>query len=141
MKETKNASLGDKSVAMKKYSKNKPGVPITKQNATLEQKVEVLKWYHANGKNQKKTADHFRAKWPELNMQQPCIYDWLKVESKIMGKWTHTGSSGTHLCKTKWICQTQHPEITEMLELWVSKAMMEKFSSQEKCFARSGFNL
>ncbi|KAJ3735641.1 hypothetical protein DFJ43DRAFT_990794, partial [Lentinula guzmanii] len=23
----------------------------------------------------------------------------------------------------KWLCQTQHPEVSEMLELWVVKAM------------------
>ena len=25
----------------------------------------------------------------------------------------------------KWACQTQHPEVTEMMELWVLKAMAE----------------
>jgi hypothetical protein len=26
----------------------------------------------------------------------------------------------------KWACQTQHPEVTEMMDLWVSKAMWDK---------------
>ena len=26
----------------------------------------------------------------------------------------------------KWVQQTQHPEVTEMLDLWVSKAMADK---------------
>ena len=38
-----------------------------KENATLAQRIEVLDWHHANGKNQSETARHFGAKY--LNLQ------------------------------------------------------------------------
>jgi ubiquitin-protein ligase len=37
-----------------------------KENATLQQHIEILNWYHWNGKNQSKTAKHFDAIYPNL---------------------------------------------------------------------------
>lgn len=66
-------------------------------NATLAQKIEVLDWFHANGKNQSQTARYFESCFPKLVIKQPLVSAWIR--------------------------QTQHPEVTEMLELWVGKAM------------------
>jgi len=53
-----------------------------KENVMLEQKIEILKWYHVNGKNQMKTANHFDQKYPNLKLQQHHISKWLKQEPK-----------------------------------------------------------
>jgi len=88
----------------------------------LKQKIEILKWYHANGKNQTKTADHFDQKYPNLKLQQHHVSKWLKEEPKYQEQWEQ--SSGAHSCKAKQIHQTTHPEVTEMLELWITMAMV-----------------
>jgi hypothetical protein len=90
-----------------------------KENATLAQHIEILDWYHDNGKNQSKTAKHFDSIYPNLKMKQPLVSAWVKDEAKWWEEWAH--SNGGH--KAKQARQTQHPEVTEMMELWVSKAM------------------
>jgi Fe-S cluster assembly scaffold protein SufB len=92
-----------------------------KENATLEQRIEILDWHHANGKNQSKTAKHFNTIYPNLQLKQPRISNWCKNEEKWREEYE---TSSAH--SAKWICQTQHPQITKMLDLWVSKAMADK---------------
>ncbi len=46
-----------------------------KKVATVAQKIEALNWYHANGKNQTKTAKYFNEKWPDLELKQPKVSD------------------------------------------------------------------
>ena len=47
--------------------KDMPKLAFTrKENATLEQRIEILNWHHANGKNQQKTAKHFDVIFPNL---------------------------------------------------------------------------
>lgn len=93
-----------------------------KENATLDQRIEILDWYHANGKNQSKTAKHFDLIYPNLKIKQPLVSAWVKEEAKWREEWACT-SGRTHVAKR--ICQTQHPEVTEMLDLWVSRAMAD----------------
>ena len=56
---------------------------LSRKVATVAQKVEVIEWYHANGRNQSKMAKHFDAKWPELGVKQPKVSDWVKKEKDI----------------------------------------------------------
>jgi hypothetical protein len=108
-----------------KVSSNKKHVaPVftKKENATLDQRIEILNWYHANGENQSKTAKHFNLIYPNLKIKQPLVSAWVKEEAKWQEEWAHA-SGQTHV--TKWVCQTQHPDVTEMLDLWVSKAMAD----------------
>ena len=51
-------------------------------NAALAQRIEILDWHHANGKNQSKTAKHFSAVYPGLSLKQPRVSAWLRDESK-----------------------------------------------------------
>jgi hypothetical protein len=102
--------------------KQKPAF-TRKENATLGQRIEILDWHYANGANQSKTAKHFDAIYPNLQLKQPRVSAWCKNE----GKWRQEyeiGTSSGHSAKR--ICQTQHPEVTEMLDLWISKAMADK---------------
>ena len=93
-----------------------------KENATLEQRIEILNWHHANGKNQQKTAKHFDVIFPNLWLKQPRISTWCKNEEKW---WEEYELSMGSARSGKRVCQTQHPEVTEMLDLWVSKAMAD----------------
>ncbi|KAI6100055.1 hypothetical protein EV401DRAFT_1894652 [Pisolithus croceorrhizus] len=61
---------------------NPPAKFHKKENATLVQRIEILDWYHANGKNQKCTAAHFDKIYPSLHLKQPRISVWLKDETK-----------------------------------------------------------
>ena len=94
-----------------------------KENVTLAQRIEILDWYYKNGKNQSKTAKHFNSIYPNLKMMQPLVSAWVKDEPKWQEEWEH--SNCDRGSKTKWAHQTQHPEVTKMMELWVSKAMAE----------------
>ena len=89
----------------------------------LAQRIEILDWYHANGKNQSKTAKHFNTIYPNLKIKQPLVSAWVKEEAKWQEEWEHTDAEVT--CMGKRACQTQHPEVTEMMDLWVSKAMSD----------------
>lgn len=95
--------------------------PLKKENATLQQRIEILDWCHANGKNQSATAKHFNKKYPNLHIKQPLISKWLKNEEHWREQWADIGGEKTR--QAKRIRQTLHPEVTEMMELWVSKAM------------------
>ncbi len=93
-----------------------------KENATLGQRIEILDWYHTNGRNQSKTAKHFDSIYPNLRLKQPRISAWVKQEVV----WRAEYEESTAMARAaKRICQTQHPEVTEMLDLWVSKAMAD----------------
>ena len=62
--------------------------------------------------------------YPNLRLKQPLISKWLKNEEYWRQQWADVG--GESACKAKRIQQTLHPKITEMIELWVSKAMQAR---------------
>ena len=95
-------------------------VPSKKENAMLEQHIEILDWYHANGRNQSKTAKHFATRYPNLCIKQQLVSAWVKNEKKWQEDYEQSGSSDK---SAKRVCQTQHPEVTEMMDLWVLKAL------------------
>jgi len=86
----------------------------------LEQCIEVLDWYHANGKNQTQTAKHFNEIYPNVMIKQPLISSWIKNEDKWQEEWA---SSEAWSRTAKRARQTQHPEITQMMDQWVSEMM------------------
>jgi len=87
----------------------------------LAQRIEILNWYHKNGKNQSATAKHFDKKYPNLGIKQPLISKWVKNEAYWRRQLENCSRANVH--QTKRIQQTLHPEVTEMMDLWVSKAM------------------
>ncbi len=94
---------------------------MKKENATLEQRIEILDWYHKNKKNQSKTAEHFTPIYPNLQIKQPRISKWVKNEAKIREQWEQANHKSDRTAKRAR--QTEHPEVSEMMYLWVSKAM------------------
>lgn len=97
-----------------------------KENATLKQRIEILDWHHAQGPKQKqgKTAQYWDARYPNLQLKQPIISDWLKKEEKFRQQYAETLARG-HTGDAKRARQTENPEVTEMLELWIAKAMSD----------------
>lgn len=91
-----------------------------KENATLEQRIEILDWLHENDATQTETAKHFDPIYPNLKIKQPLVSAWVKLEDKLRADWANaTGQART----AKRVRQTQHPDVTEMMDLWVSEAM------------------
>ncbi|KAJ3984328.1 hypothetical protein F5890DRAFT_1592654, partial [Lentinula detonsa] len=87
-----------------------------KEVAKNWQRIEVLDWFHAHGENQSETARHFKPIYPNLRIKQPLVSNWKKWRERF-------ATEGGALVNAKQLRQTQHPEVTEMLELWVVKAM------------------
>jgi hypothetical protein len=84
-----------------------------------------LDWHHASiAKNQTKTAAHWDQIYPNLQLKQPVISAWLKEEEKWRAQWAEVESKG-QAGSSKRVKQTEHPEVNEMLELWVAKAMAD----------------
>ncbi|KAF7347008.1 DDE-domain-containing protein [Mycena venus] len=122
--------------AKRKKPDHKPVIPVGKtpgkkketapvftraEHATLAQKIEILDWYHANGQKQGATAKHWAPIYPNLRLKQPKISDWVRNEAKIRLEFSQSVSKAV-----KRMRQTQHPQVTEMLELWVEQAMRDK---------------
>ena len=95
-----------------------------KENATLSQRIEILDWHHKNGKNQMATAKHFYPIYPNLQIKQPLISSWLKSEAEWREQWAQADKQCNR--NAKRVRQTEHPEVSEMMDLWVSKAMNDK---------------
>ncbi|KAI6017368.1 hypothetical protein BKA83DRAFT_4465217 [Pisolithus microcarpus] len=92
-----------------------------KENATLAQQIEILDWYHANGKNQKQMAAHFNKIYPSLYLKQLRISVWLQDEAK----WQAEYEGNANLSRSA----------KKMLDLWVSKAMADNILLTGKTFA------
>jgi hypothetical protein len=92
-----------------------------KENATLRQRIEILDWHHKNNAKQKETATHFNAIWPNLTLKQPIISDWLRNEPKWRKQLELSNGSGSQ----KRFGQTLHPDVTDMLDLWLAKALSD----------------
>jgi hypothetical protein len=95
---------------------------VKKENMTLEQRIEILKWHKTNKAKQWETAAHFNDIWPNLKLTQPLISDWERNAEKWQKQWEQSNSSGR---SAKRVCQTQHPEVTDMMDLWIAKAMAD----------------
>ena len=83
-----------------------------------------MDWHNAGEKNQTKTAAHWDQIYPNLRLKQPIISAWLKEEEKWRAQWAEAESKG-QAGRSKRAKQTEHPEVNEMLELWVAKAMAQ----------------
>ncbi|VDB96611.1 unnamed protein product [Peniophora sp. CBMAI 1063] len=116
--------------APEKKSESTPSTPsifTRTKNASLEQRIEILDWHHTNGKNQSKTAKHFAPIYPNLCIKQPLISAWLKDETRWRQRWAESEASHNvdYAKRAKRAKQVEHPEVDEMLELWVAKAMRD----------------
>ena len=71
-----------------------------------------------------KTAHHWAPKYLNLTIKQPLISDWCKNEAKWREEWETCNGVAGHSAKHAW--QTLHPQVTEMMDLWIVKAMHDK---------------
>jgi hypothetical protein len=94
------------------------------QNATLQQRIVILNWYHAHGKNQSATERHFRCvpKYCNICFNQPLLSKWLKNEAKWHEEFKNV-TPREH--SAKCVKQTELPDVTKMMDLWVTKACNE----------------
>ena len=92
-----------------------------KENATLRQRIEILDWHKVHGKNQTRTAKHFNAVYPNLKLKQPIISAWLNEEAKWREQWENSQRVPGAL-DAKRAHQTEHPQISDMMDLWVLQA-------------------
>ena len=109
---------------MAKKAKAEENDPEKRERATLAQKIKILDWHHSHGKSQTGTAKHFTLKYPNLNLQQWKIHDWLKSEANWQAEYDEAVEAGV-CTDNKQTRQTHHPEVTDMTDLWVSKAMAD----------------
>lgn len=100
-------------------------VSTKKENATVAQRIEILTWHHKSAeKNQTKTAAHWDKIYPNLQLKQPIISSWLSDEEKWRAQFANAESKG-QAGREKRAKQTEHPDVNEMLELWIAKAMAD----------------
>ena len=97
---------------MEKVPPNK-GHPVSvftkRENATLAQCIEILNWYHANGKNRPKTAKHFSP--IHLNNQTASNFP--------MGKGRSGGKSGHRVVAgSTWQNKFVRCHIQRLLKCW-----------------------
>ena len=57
-------------------------------------------------------------------MKQPLVSSWVKDEPKWREIWDQSNCQSDRTAKRAR--QTEHPEISEMMDLWVSKAMADR---------------
>ncbi len=117
-------SITDKKSGPVKRSKPSD-TSLSRSHATVAQKVEVLDWYHANGKNQSKTAKYFNLKWPELDVKQPKVWDWIKKEAAIRELYLKNPAVAS---TTRRVNLIKHEEVDEALSLWVCQALEDKIT-------------
>ena len=91
-----------------------------KETATYAQRIEILDWYHANKQSQVKTAQHFSTIYPNIKLTQPRVSDWLGNEARWRADAERYSGSASRM---KRVRQTEHPEITEMMEIWITQAL------------------
>lgn len=70
------------------------------------EKQEVIKWYHANGKNQTATSDHFEALPGYEKLNQSTVSHWVADDAQIREL----------VAETKRVC---HPEFENFLMAWL----------------------
>ncbi|KAF8263690.1 hypothetical protein EI94DRAFT_1703821 [Lactarius quietus] len=113
-----------------KKRKNKPAGSLTpipkwntgkKQNADLKVCIRILQWHEEHGQNQSATAKHFTPIYPNIAIKQPLISQWWKDQEKWREEWAKSSSQMDRTAKC--MQQTAHREVTEMMDLWVAKAM------------------
>lgn len=100
-----------------------------KENATTAQRVEILDWMKKNNEiSQTRVAAHWNKIYPNLQLTQPTISSWKSSEEKWRRQFDEEKSKG-HGARSKRVKQVQHPEVDEMLELWITKALGDGVAS------------
>jgi hypothetical protein len=86
------------------------------------EKLEVLDWYHANGRNQKATAAHFQQRLRYGKLNQGTVSRWVAAEAKIRAAANGCAKSatcdGVHATREKSL---KHPELEKCLALWLEQ--------------------
>ncbi|GMF17240.1 unnamed protein product [Phytophthora lilii] len=98
---------------------------------TPNEKLKVLDWHHANGRNQKATATHFRALPQYEKLSQGTVSRWLAAEAKIRQEANGSKSVTSDKTREKSL---KHPLLEKCLTLWLeqlSAAQRARLSGRE----------
>ncbi|CAH7669958.1 hypothetical protein PPACK8108_LOCUS4621 [Phakopsora pachyrhizi] len=118
-----NSALSIQSSAEKEKRRN--------HSSTYQTKLEILNWYHANGKNQSRTAQFFSKKYPDLNIKQPLISSWLKFEDQIRFKARLNHDKGISKPggrdgEVRRMRERLYPKINQLLKEWLHHLLLIK---------------
>ncbi|KAI0993780.1 hypothetical protein K3495_g14404 [Podosphaera aphanis] len=105
-------------VMHKLYNENSPPAKrrrLTKPNATLSQKIEVVDYIKTKKVSQTKAAKNFGGKWPELQIKLPLISSWMTQKASLKEKF-----AANQRPDVKKNPVTKCPQINAALELWIS---------------------
>ncbi|GMG20291.1 unnamed protein product [Ambrosiozyma monospora] len=98
--------------------------------ATLEQKIEVLDWFHAStNKNQQATVDHF-LQTGKFTITKSTLNRWLMGEDKLRDDYSSFSLNFTKNYKTK--PKFKDPEVTRCLEILYEQSCNENSPLTEK---------
>ncbi|KAJ7679679.1 hypothetical protein B0H17DRAFT_943909, partial [Mycena rosella] len=122
----------------KKAATTTAAVFTKKEYTTLAQRIEILDWHHNQAKpSQSKTAKHFAPFIPTYASSNRMGYltHWILPVSSSTAAWEARGN-------TKRVKQVEQPEVDDMLELWIAKAMRDRvhltgeiIREKGRCFA------
>jgi hypothetical protein len=62
--------------------------------------------------------------YPNLCIKQPLVSSWLSYKEKWRERWNEAQEKG-RASNAKCLKQVEHPEIEDMMELWIAKAMRD----------------
>ncbi|KAG7393425.1 hypothetical protein PHYPSEUDO_009629 [Phytophthora pseudosyringae] len=104
---------------------NGASAPSKRPQLTPTEKLAVLDWYHAHGRNQKAAATHFQ-RLPRYNkLNQGTISRWLKREEKIRDNSSSPSDSVTAgACRRSAATREKslkHPELEKCLSRWLEQ--------------------
>ena len=85
-----------------------------RKSYTVEYKLNVLDWYHANGENKKQTALHF-------GVDRKRIRDWVKVEQELRAE----PPSNMQRRKKNTGCTPHYRALDQAMLEWCKKQKME----------------
>lgn len=108
-----------------------------KEIATVAQRIEILDTMKSNGWSQKQTVQKLGSQFPNLKLNQPLISPWVKDKSKWREQYNEENTRG-RAGTVKRVKQFEHPELEEMLELWVARAMGDGVSLSGELIRQKG---
>lgn len=91
--------------------------PAKRSQPTVEEKLLVLDWYHRNGRNQEKTADHFRQAEGFHNLSQSSVSRWVRMEEGMRQKVERGDAQRIRIRAVA----VKHPALEECLNAWIDR--------------------
>ncbi|KAF1324381.1 Dopa 4,5-dioxygenase, partial [Globisporangium splendens] len=92
----------------------------SRSQVTVKEKLAVIGWYHQNGRNQEKTAEHFRNVEGFHTFSQSTVSRWLKEEENLRKQ--YEGGSRQRIRTVP----VKHPALEEYLSAWIEHTQQQQ---------------